>query len=148
VLVFILLAAGGCFYLFRDRLSGNVTELAVGNCFDEPVGSTSVSDVQHQPCTEAHDAEVVFIIHDTSSSYPGVETFRTAANAQCPDQATAYIGDDFNSRADIGGGFFYPTSDSWGSGDHDVTCYVDRSDGGKLYATVKGIGTAPLPTAR
>ena len=82
-----------------------MTELVIGDCFDEPAGSTTVSDVQHQPCTSAHDAEVVFIIHDTSASYPGVDAFRTAANAQCPDQATAYLGTDFNSRADIGGGF-------------------------------------------
>jgi hypothetical protein len=147
VLVVILVGVGGCFYFFRDSLSGNVTELAVGDCFDEPAGSTTVSDVQHQPCTSPHDAEVVFVIHDPSSSYPGVEAFRTAANAQCPAAATAYIGSDFDSNPDIGGGFFYPTSDSWGSGDHDVTCYVDRTDGAKLYGTVKGLGTAPLPTA-
>lgn len=149
VVVLVVLVGGIVLALnfFRDSISGNVTELRVGDCIDEPVGSSTVSDVQHQPCTSAHDAEVVYVVTDSSTSYPGVEYFRTVANSQCAAQATAYLGTDFNSRDDISGGFFYPTSDSWGSGDHDLTCYVDRTDGGKLYASVKGIGTAPLPTA-
>jgi hypothetical protein len=147
VVVLVVLVGGIVLALnfFRDSISGDVTELRVGDCIDEPVGRSTVSDVQHQPCTSAHDAEVVYVLTDASATYPGVEHFRTVANDQCATQATAYLGAEFDSRSDISGGFFYPTEDSWGSGDHDVTCYVNRADGGKLYASIKGIGTAPLP---
>jgi hypothetical protein len=146
LVVIVLLVIGGVF-LFRDRLSGDVTDLQVGDCFDEPAsGTTSVTDVQHQPCTAAHDAEIIYIVADTSTSYPSVSYFDTVANQVCTDQATAYIGTDFNTRADINGGYFYPTSDSWDGGNKNITCYIDGPEGTKLYGSLKNIGTAPLPT--
>jgi putative regulator of septum formation len=147
VLVILVVLIGGALYVFRDRISGNVTELQVGDCIDEPVGSNSVSDVQHQPCTSAHDAEIVYVANDTSATYPGADHFRTVANQVCSTQATAYMNTDFDARDDIGGGFFYPTSDSWASNDRSITCYVDRTDGKKLVGSVKGLGSAQLPGA-
>jgi len=143
--IIVILILGGLF-IFRDRISGDVTALQVGDCIDEPAaGTTSVSQVQHQPCSDPHDAEIVYIASDTSPSYPGQDHFDQVANSVCTDQATLYLGTDFNSRADIGGGYFYPTSDSWSGGDRDITCYVDRTDGEKLVGSVKGIGSSPLP---
>ena len=149
VLVIVLVVIVGGVFLFRDRISGNVTELQVGDCFDKPAITTdSITDIQHQPCTDPHDAEVVYVVADTSASYPGVAHFDTVANSVCTDQNSLYIATDFNARDDIGGGYFYPTSDSWDSGNKNVTCYIDRTDDQKLVGSLKGIGTGPLPTPR
>ena len=48
LVVLIVLIVGGLAF-FRDRISGGVTELQVGDCIDEPSAATSVTDVQHQP---------------------------------------------------------------------------------------------------
>ena len=53
LVVLIVLIVGGLAF-FRDRISGDVTELQVGDCIDEPTSSaSSITDVQHQPCTDA-----------------------------------------------------------------------------------------------
>jgi hypothetical protein len=146
IVVVIIAVIGVGFFVFRDRLTGNVNDLQVGDCIDEPVLTTSVSDVQHQPCNQPHDAEVFAIVTDSSSGdYPGDTHFSDLANSQCTDAASSYLGTDFNSRDDIGGGFFYPSSDSWSSGDRTVTCYLDRTDGQQLTGSLHNIGSAPLP---
>lgn len=149
VLVVIVVLIGGGLYLFRDRTTGGVTDLQVGDCIDTPAaGTTTVSDVQHQPCSDPHDAEVVYIVADTSTSYPGADHFTTVADQVCADQLSLYLATDFSAREDVDGGFFYPTSDSWDSGDKDVRCYVYRTDGLKLVGSIKGIGSSPLPSPR
>ncbi len=146
VAVVILVVIFGGYFLFRDQLTGNVNELQVGDCIDEPIGTTSVSDVQHHPCSDPHDAEVFALITDsTSGDYPGATHFESIANTQCFSEATTYLGIDFNSRDDIGGGFFYPTTNSWGDGDRTITCYLDRTDGQQLTGSLRGIGASPLP---
>ncbi len=86
------------------------------------------------------------IVTDTTSGdYPGDTHFSDLANSQCTDAASSYIGTDFNSRDDIGGGFFYPTTDSWAGGDRTITCYLDRTDGQQLTGSLHNIGSSPLP---
>jgi Septum formation len=146
ILVVIVAVIGVGFFVFRDQLSGNVNDLKVGDCIDEPVITTSVSDVQHQPCNQPHDAEVFTVVTDTTSGdYPGDSHFSDLANSQCTDAASSYLGTDFNSRDDIGGGFFYPSTDSWANGDRTITCYLDRTDGQQLTASLHNLGSAPLP---
>lgn len=148
LVVLLVLIVGGLF-VFRDRISGNVTELQVGDCIDKPATDTdSITDVQHQPCTEPHDAEIVYVVADTSTTYPGSDHFDAVANTVCTDQNSLYLATDFSARDDIGGGYFYPTSDSWDGGNKNVTCYVDRTDSQKLVGSLKGIGNAALPSPR
>jgi len=65
-----IIAIGG--YIFRDRLSSDAGGLKVGECFDDPAGATRITDVQHHPCTEAHNAEVVFLgeLPDGDKTFP------------------------------------------------------------------------------
>src|SRR4051794_15193034 len=59
-------------FLFRDRLASDAGTLTVGECYDDPVGTQEISDVQHHPCKDSHTAEVVFVgtMPDGSSSFP------------------------------------------------------------------------------
>ena len=73
-LVVIVGVIAGAYFLFRDQLSGDVFELKVGDCIDLPTTDEAVSQVQHQPCTTAHDAEVFMNMTDPSANgqpFPG-----------------------------------------------------------------------------
>ena len=147
VLIAVVAVIGGGFWIFRDRLSGDVNDLAVGDCIDEPADTSSITDVQHQPCNSAHDGEVYLLVIDPSSGeYPGRDHFRDIAIAQCLPAVATYIGvADFNTRTDIDAGYFYPITESWSKGDREVTCYLYRIDGAKLTISVRGLGASPLP---
>jgi hypothetical protein len=139
--IVVVLAVG--FWLFRDRLSGQVGDLQVGDCFDLPGNDTSITDVQHQPCGEPHGGEVILLITDPSGSdadYPASDHFRALAAAQCLPAASTYLNADFSGRLDLNLGFFYPTSDSWGNGDRGLTCYLYNFDGSQLTAPLKNSG--------
>lgn len=146
-LVVVIALVGGAYFLFRNQLSGNVGSLQVGDCIDVPSGSDSVTDLQHHPCTDPHDAEVFALINDpTDGDYPGVDHFQTLANVACVAAAVQYLGVDLSARNDLSGGFFYPTTDGWtNNDDRTIDCYLDRTDGGKLTVPLKGIGASPLP---
>ena len=55
--------------LFLVRNNVNADDLAVGDCFNIPNGTT-ISTVEKQPCTETHNAEVIFIGEYTGDTYP------------------------------------------------------------------------------
>ncbi len=74
VLVVIVAVIAGAYFLFRDQLSGDVFQLRVGDCIDLPTTDEAVSQVQHQPCTTAHDAEVFMNMTDPTANgqpFPG-----------------------------------------------------------------------------
>jgi hypothetical protein len=128
-IIVILVIVGGIAlvgYLFRDRLSGNAGELQVGDCFQVPDGD-SIGDVQHQPCTEAHDGEV-FVVADytgTGDTYPTSDQFDTWVGAECVDKAfPTYTGTIYNDRDDIDIGYFYPLEANWGKGERQMICYL------------------------
>jgi hypothetical protein len=130
--------------IFRDRLSANASDLQVGDCFHVPSGE-SISDVQHAPCIEAHDGEV-FVVRDypVGSTYPTVDEFDLWVKQACVDEAfPAYIGATFESREDLDIGYFYPLEDNWGSGDHEMICYISPVGGGTVTQSFRLAQPAP-----
>ena len=116
VLVIGGLAAVG--FVLRDRLGASPGGLQVGDCFQVPVGDT-VSSVQHQPCTEAHDGEV-FVVRD----YAGARRVshgrpvRAWVAAECIDKEfPVYTGASYDDRDDLTVAFFYPPEDAWANGE-------------------------------
>jgi hypothetical protein len=145
VLVVVVVVIIGGFFLFRDRLSNDVNSLAVGNCMDEPTSTSTVTDVQRQPCNEPHDGEVFLLVQDPAgggATYPGADYFRAAARQTCLPAADAYIGTSLDSSP-YSVSFFYPTSDSWGNGDRILTCYLSRDDGTQITGSIKAGGSSP-----
>lgn len=151
LVVLIVLIVGGLAF-FRDRISGGVTELQVGDCIDEPTSSAaSITDVQHQPCSAPHDGEVF-----ADLTYPGADgapyptltsTFDDFVSTNCLPLAEAYTGrtEEEIGAAGLGYAYFYPTSDSWTqNNDRGVTCYIERADGQKMNGSVKA-GTPASP---
>jgi hypothetical protein len=124
--------------VFRDRLSGNAGDLKVGDCFDDPGAVSEITDVQHQPCTDAHDSEVIFVgDYPAQDAYPPDEAFSTFAEQQCVPAFEAYVGRDYETDTEYEFGFYYPASESWSDSDHEVACFVYRIDGAKMTSSVK-----------
>ena len=152
ILAIIAIAVIGGFFLFRDRLSNDVTSLAAGECFDQP-DETTVTDVQRQPCNEAHDAEVIINVNHTAASgatYPGASEFADLAQDECTPAYEAYTGLSIAQifAAGFDYNYFYPTSSGWGDGDRVVTCFAVKGDQSKMTTSVRNMGTgaSPAPT--
>lgn len=137
----IIAAIAGGGWLFRDYISGNATDLAVGDCFDAPTTVDEVvEDVSHHPCTDAHTAEVFFVAdHPAAGAYPGEDAFDTFTQDNCPAAFNSYTGIDFyaDDAVDYDVGVLYPLEEGWGQGDHEITCYIVRVDGGSMSASLK-----------
>jgi Septum formation len=135
ILVVVIVGGVAVAFLFRDRLSGSASELRVGDCFQVPAGDT-VDDVQHSPCTEAHDGEVLVVAdYPGGDSYPTSDDFDSWVQTECVDHAFAdYVGASFDSRQDIDLGYLYPQSDGWASGDRQMICYLTPASGGTVSA--------------
>jgi hypothetical protein len=137
----IIAAIAGGAWIFRDYISGNATDLAVGDCFDAPTTTDeTVEDVSHHPCTDAHTAEVFYVADYTdSTTYPGLDAFDTFTQANCPAAFDAYTGLDFyaDSAKDYDIGLFYPLEEGWDQGDHEISCYIVRVDEGPMSGSLR-----------
>jgi hypothetical protein len=125
-------------FVLRDRLSGSAGDLRVGDCFDEPGESQSVEDVQHHPCTDAHTAEIVFVgNHPDSEAYPGLDAFDAFVFERCVPAFESYTGRLWETDTELDMGYFYPTTEGWPEGDHEIACYTFRIDTGTMTTSVK-----------
>lgn len=125
-------------YLFRDFISGAATDLQVGDCFDMPTAANeTVEEVSHHPCTDAHTAEIFFVGDHPDGAFPGSTAFETYVESNCVPSFNTYTGLDYMTDTTYDFGWFEPTSEGWGSGDHEITCYVYRLDKGTMTSSVK-----------
>jgi hypothetical protein len=127
--------------IFRDRLSSNAADLAVGDCFDQPKTATeTIEDVQHHPCTESHTAEVFFVgSHPAASgAAPLTESgLFDFVEASCLPAFTTYTGIDLLTDGTYDIGTIYPLDADWSKGEREVTCYAYKLDGSAMTASVK-----------
>jgi hypothetical protein len=124
-LIVIGVIVGGGF-IFRDRLSSGAQDLKVGDCFDSKHETTEIKDVQHHPCSEAHNAEVVLVTVHTAvkgAAYPNDAAFETWADQTCVPAIVNYVaaGTDFQT---LGYGIFYPDESDWKGGERQMICYA------------------------
>jgi Septum formation len=121
--------------VFRDRVSGSAGELKVGDCFDDTTG-TKVSEVQHHPCNEAHNAEVVLVGDYPAAKgapYPG-DNFDSYGNT-CASAAFAYVGS--SAAASMIYSFYYPLEEDWNTGERKMICYVTTENQATLTKSMK-----------
>lgn len=126
--------------LLRPFLPGAAGALDLGDCFDLPSAEREVvEDVQYHPCTDAHDAEVIFVgnYEPADAGYPTEEAFRAYEDRRCIDAFQSYTGLDYYDDESHDFGSFHPTLEGWQDGDHVVICYIARVDGQQLTQSVK-----------
>jgi putative regulator of septum formation len=109
-------------FVLRDRLSGSAGELKVGDCFDDTTGA-EVSEVQHHPCSEAHNAEVVLVADHPAAKDAAYPTDNFDSYEQtCSAAAFAYVG--ANAPDNLIYSFYYPLEEDWKKGKRKMICYV------------------------
>ena len=150
-LILLVVAIVGGLAVFRDRVTGDVTGLQVGDCIDEPSQTPSVSDVQHQPCNEPHDGEVFAnVIHSAAAdaTYPPGSDFDDLVDRECVPALEAYTARSVEEvfAAGYSYGWFYPLPTGWESGDRGVTCYVVKDDGTKMVGSIRVGGSQGSPS--
>jgi hypothetical protein len=128
------------FVLWNTMNNQSAGDLAVGQCFDKPTATDSITTVVRHDCTEPHDAEVFLV-----AEYPGGDATTTDSqinqyiDSACEQPFQLYVGVSINETQDYNYGWFYPGQDGWSSGDRTFTCYVVRADHSKVSTSLKGI---------
>jgi hypothetical protein len=129
-------------YLFRDFLSGSVSDLKVGDCVDlpTPITTATINDVQHHPCTELHHGEAFFVGNvpsGASGANPGVAAFDSFVTAQCVPAFRVYTGLDYETDPTYDIEFLHPTPEGWRKGDRTIHCLVIRIDEQAFRGTLR-----------
>lgn len=123
--------------------SGNVFELAVGDCFDDGDlvlgGVEEIGEVPLVECSEPHDNEVYAVVDVEGDVFPGDEAIRTEADDVCHGAFQGFVGLDYETSA-LDFGWLVPTAGSWDAGDRVVACFVYRMDLAKVSGTLEGSG--------
>jgi putative regulator of septum formation len=130
-----VLIAIGAYAISQNQLA---SDLAIGQCFDEPTAEVDITTVVKHPCAEAHDAEVFHVVEYTEGdAFPIALSLDSFIDETCVPAFGTYLGEPFESATDFDLGYFYPDRESWDKGDRTFTCYVSRVDGAKLTQSLK-----------
>lgn len=127
VLVALTMSAAACG-------GGNVHDLAVGDCFQDPEdGTTLIVDVDTVDCSEPHDNEVFHIYE--------IDTLGTEDSyfEDCVAQFTSYVGSDY-ATSEIFVSSISPTAEGFAEGDNEVICIAFLEPPNRLTGTVKDSG--------
>ncbi len=117
--------------------NGNVFDLQVGQCFDDPESFEEVSDVPIVDCEEPHDNEVYHLFDLADGDYPGADTVESQAIDGCLATFDSFVGHDYaTSELDVR--YLYPTEETWNDGDREVVCALFDLSGNKLTGSAEG----------
>ena len=118
----------------RDDTSGEIVEggttdvfqLRVGDCLNDELSETAteVTDVPTVPCSDAHSYEVFQnITMAEADEYPGETDTVAQADSDCQAAFEGFVGLSYEeSQYDFS--YYYPTEESWGSGDRVINCLI------------------------
>jgi hypothetical protein len=132
----------GIFFAATDDDYGYVRDLAVGECFDygnakgEVLNQGGASEVLRQPCTVAHDGEIIGDVTLPEGPYPGYDGVDEVADRACSHDFTNYVGKS-TDESELNLDYWTPTESLWNDGDRLVVCEVYGFAGIQLTGTIK-----------
>jgi hypothetical protein len=138
IAIVVAIAVGA--FVFRDRLSSGAGDLKAGDCFDEPKAAETIEEVQHQPCNEPHDNEVMVVMDHPAAkgeAYPSDAELEAFVDANCVPLYQGYSGRDPATEEEIDLAWYVPTSEGWAEGTRTVICYLYRLDLAKMTAPLR-----------
>jgi hypothetical protein len=116
----------------RSPTTGKITHsgslsafsLAVGDCFNNPVGATSVTSVTAIPCNQPHNAQIYakFNLSGSDFSYPGTPALLRLATNGCNARIGSLDKSKITNSMTIR--LLYPLADSWLDGERTVACMI------------------------
>lgn len=117
----------------------DVFSLTVGDCIGSAAaGDGEVSSVATVPCDEPHDDEVYFDFELAGDDYPGEDAIFTEANQGCSEAFAEFVGIAYDD-SQLEFTYYYPTVESWGSGDRLITCII-YDPAGQTTGSLAGSG--------
>ncbi len=134
VIVAIVAVLGVILFAVRNNVDAN--DLKVGDCFTIPDGTT-VQTVEKHPCTETHNAEVVFVGEYSGDTFPISLSLESYVRDNCVPASESYVGRSIDDDPALSIGYFSPSQDSWNSGDRTVSCYVAQPDERDMTESLK-----------
>jgi Septum formation len=111
----------------------SVRDLAVGECFDY---GNAEGEVLRQPCTVAHDGEIIGDVTLPEGPYPGDYGVDEAAYRACSHDFTYYVGKS-PDETELDLDYWTPTESLWNGGDRLVVCEAVGFAGLQLTGTSK-----------
>lgn len=110
----------------------SVFSLATGDCYNPNSGAPEGEEfsVEVVPCKEPHEGQVVgeFKI-DGKAAYPGEDKTAQIADERCPAEAQKFTPDTWALPKGVDVYYYYPTKESWATGDRSVSCTYAKEDG-------------------
>jgi hypothetical protein len=101
-----------------------VFSLAVGDCFNNPAGSSTVTTVTAIPCSQPHNAQIYakFNLSGSDLSYPGTSTVTKLAAKGCNARTDSVNKSAAPSSMTIR--LLFPEQDAWLNGRRTVSCMI------------------------
>jgi len=131
-----LLAIAPALVLAACSVGTSVTEIDVGDCFDDPDGEL-VTSLEIVDCSQPHDNEVFAEVASDESAFPGNQALREFGFAACLPEFEAYVGETY-AESPLDYSFLFPSEESWVEGDRTFVCYLYSPDLSKLTGTARG----------
>jgi len=129
--------------LVRDRLTIGAYDIRVGDCIDEPKADAIAVALEHHPCSEPHEAEVVFVGDYPAfivAPYPSEDQFIDFVLNACVPAFEAYTGVAFEDASELDVAWLFPLEVGWRRGDREVACYLYRFDGATIIGSLRAGG--------
>ena len=109
-----------------------VTDIKVGDCFNQSSETTEVASVEVVSCDSPHVYEVYNnsdIDEKKYSTAPTGDDLNTEISLACYDAFEMYVGVAYEESATYEVTSFYPTTGSWAQGDCTINCLITSKDG-------------------
>jgi hypothetical protein len=116
----------------RSSSSGTITHtgklsvfsLAVGDCFNNPAGASTVTTVTAIPCNQPHNAQIYakFNLTGSSHSYPGTSKVTKLAATDCNSRTDSINKSAAPSSMTIR--LLFPEQAAWQNGRRTVACMI------------------------
>ena len=118
----------------------DVFSIEVGDCLNDADADAVVSRVPIVECTEPHDSEAFDTGNVPDGEFPGEDAITEAAEQLCGPSFISFVGLDY-SESLYDYSFYFPTEESWASGDRAVLCVAFADDGAKITGSLKDINS-------
>lgn len=114
----------------------DVFTVKVGFCLNDGDATGEVSEVNVIDCASPHDSEAYKSVIMADGDFPGETAVDDQAVSECTSAFSGFVGIDYETST-LDFSYYYPTEDSWGSGDREILCLVVDPNG-KTTGTLEG----------
>ncbi|MET4781746.1 septum formation family protein [Glaciihabitans sp. UYNi722] len=121
----------------------DVFSIKVGDCLNDESSvddNGKVTEVPIVECAVSHDSEVIASkkIAEGDGDFPGDDKVKADADTQCNAPFEKFVGATLDTTG-LDYTYYFPSQDSWSTGDREILCVVYNPDGG-VEGTLKDLG--------